>query len=151
MNDVDARGIEVYGGFHGEFRKVHKADWEKVSSGGVVRVFDTKLEAEVAAWRALRAHFCGIIRRDGEVMGSKSLKSEREREKIFGSAIFKRGRKISEEHMNIERRINRHIDGACISNGRYADGGPIHQLRQFSAQNIQARTAKNIRRGLADI
>jgi len=93
MNDVDARGVPVYGGFHGEFREVHKSKWEKVCKAGIPQIYDTKDEAEVAAWRALRAHLCGIIRREGPV-GDLSTRSKAE--ELFG-AIIKRGRKITVE------------------------------------------------------
>lgn len=92
MNDVDARGVPVYGGFHAEFRKVHKSAWEQVRKNGVIQIYDTQDQAEVAAWRTLKEHLCGIIRRDGDVV-SIGIKSEREA--VFSNAIFKRGRKIT--------------------------------------------------------
>lgn len=55
MNEINARSVPVYDGFHGVSRKVHKAGWEKVSEGGTPRVYETEDEAEVAAWRAALA------------------------------------------------------------------------------------------------
>lgn len=89
MNAVDARAVPVFGGFHGEFRKVHRASWEKVSAAGVPRIFATHAEAEIAAWRALRSHLCGEIVGSGEKMAA----ARSEAEKAFG-AVFRRGRRI---------------------------------------------------------
>lgn len=89
MNEVNARSVPVYGGYHGEFRKVHKAGWEKVCEGGTPRVYDTEDQAEVAAWRALKAHLCGDIVGTGMERTSTRSKAE----SLFG-AIFRKGRKI---------------------------------------------------------
>ncbi|TIS37533.1 hypothetical protein [Mesorhizobium sp.] len=91
-NQVDARSTPVYGGYHGEFRKVHKAGWEKVCEGGTPRVYDTAADAENAAWRALRAHLCADIVSTGIERSSTRSAAE----KLFGG-IFKRGRKIPVE------------------------------------------------------
>lgn len=94
MNDIDARGVPVFGGFNGEYRMVHRSRWERVLVNGVAQIYHTEHEAEAAAWRALRAHLCGIIRRDGDIgpIGPKT-----EREAVFGSAIFTHGRKVAVE------------------------------------------------------
>ncbi|RWM29438.1 hypothetical protein [Mesorhizobium sp.] len=89
MNIVDARAWPVYGGYYGEFRKVHKADWEKVCEGGKPRIYPTEAEAERAAWRALRSHLCSEI--VGTPIDRTSARSKAEA--LFG-AIFKKGRKI---------------------------------------------------------
>lgn len=89
MNEVDARSRPVYGGYHGEFRKVHRAAYETVCVNGKPQIFPTAHEAELAAWHALRAHLCGDIVRSGERAAAQRGKAE----VLFG-AIFKRGRKI---------------------------------------------------------
>ncbi len=88
-NEVNARSVPVYGGFNGEFRKVHRSTWEKVCEGGTPRVYDTAADAEVAAWRALRSHLCGDIVSSGLERTTARSKAE----SLFG-AIFKRGKKI---------------------------------------------------------
>ncbi|QPC87098.1 hypothetical protein GA830_10365 [Mesorhizobium sp. NBSH29] len=92
MNGVDARSREILGGYHGEFRKVHKAAWEVVCLGGTPCVFETAQEAEVAAWRALRSHLCNDIVGSGAKASSGKSKAE----ELFGS-IFKRGKRIQVE------------------------------------------------------
>lgn len=89
MNEVNARSVPAYGGFRGEFRKVHKAGWEKVREGGTPRVYDSEAEAEVAAWRALRSHLCNDI--VGTTIERTMARSTAEA--LFGT-IFKRGKKI---------------------------------------------------------
>lgn len=88
-NDVNARAVRVYGGWQGEFRKVHRADWEPVRVNGTARIHDTPEAAELAAWRALRSHLCGDIAGFGEPVSGVSSRAE----SLFG-AIFKNGRKI---------------------------------------------------------
>ncbi len=62
MNHPDAGFKQLpCGGFHGLFRKVHKADFQVVMRKGKPRVFDSAAEAEVAGWRALRDHLCREI------------------------------------------------------------------------------------------
>lgn len=81
MNEVDARAVPVYGGHRGEFRKVHRAAYEPVCVNGVPQVYPTKEEAELAAWRALKAHLCGDIVGSGEK--ASLAKAEAEFAKIF--------------------------------------------------------------------
>jgi hypothetical protein len=90
-NEVDARSVPVYGGHRGEFRKVHRSEWEPVQVNGIPQIYGTALEAENAAWRALRSHLCADIVGSGE-KASAAAKSRGEA--LFG-VIFKKGKKIS--------------------------------------------------------
>ncbi|MBR2689213.1 MAG: hypothetical protein IKE42_15275 [Aquamicrobium sp.] len=83
MNEVDARSVPVVGGYHGEFRKVHKASWEPVQRHGKPIVFLAAFEAEIAAWRALRAHLCGEIVGDGQRAGAALSEAESKFKKLF--------------------------------------------------------------------
>lgn len=93
MNEVNARAEPVVGGYHGQFRKVHRASWEVVCENGKPVVFRTSDAAEVAAWRALLAHL------QGEIVATPVERSSLVRtkaESLFGG-IFRRGRKIPVE------------------------------------------------------
>lgn len=98
MNGVDARAVPVRGGYHGQFRKVHRSDWEPVQVNGKPIVYVTSHEAEVAAWRALRAHLCGDIVGDGAKPSATRSKAE----ELFG-AIFRKGKKIPVQRLNGRR------------------------------------------------
>ncbi len=89
MNDVDARAVPVYGGYHGEFRKVHRAVYEPVCINGVPQIYPTAATAEIAAWRALRAHLCGEIVRSGDKAGAARSQAE----ELFGKVFPGKGRK----------------------------------------------------------
>ena len=89
MNDVDARAVPVYGGYHGEFRKVHRAAYEAGRINGGPQVYDTADEAEVAAWRALRSHLCGDIVRSGD----RASAARSEAEAMFGKIFPGKGRR----------------------------------------------------------
>ena len=89
MNEVNARAVPVMGGWRGEMRKVHKAEYEPVCRDGVPVLFASALEAEVAAWRALKRHLCADLVGSGEKMSAARSKAE----EMFG-AIFKGGRRI---------------------------------------------------------
>lgn len=65
MNEIDARAVRYQGQFVGQFRRVHKADYETVQENGEVVLFSTEAEAERAAWRAMSAHLTTLMRRDG--------------------------------------------------------------------------------------
>lgn len=78
MNHIDARGIR-YGSYYiGQFRRVHKADYETVCINGRPRVFQSEHEAECAAWRVLSGHVNGLMRRDGVTIG-ENARTEAER------------------------------------------------------------------------
>jgi hypothetical protein len=66
VNDVNARARKTPIGWVGELRKVHRSDYELVCENGIAIIFSTAEEAEIAAWRALRSHLCGVIVGDGE-------------------------------------------------------------------------------------
>lgn len=93
-NEVDARAVPVYGGYRGEFRKVHKAAYEAVCVG-VPQVYPTREAAELAAWHALRAHLQSDIVGTGE----KASAALSEAEAKFGK-LFKGGGKT----VTVERR-----------------------------------------------
>lgn len=95
MNDVDARAVPVYGGYQGQLRKVHRSEYEPVCVNGVPQVYRTAHEAEVAAWRALRAHIRGDIVGSGE----RASAAVSEAEAKFGR-IFRGGGKT----VTVERR-----------------------------------------------
>jgi hypothetical protein len=92
MNDAEIRAVPESNGFRAEFKKIHRSDWEKVCENGVALLFDTKDQAEVAAYRALMKHIFGDIVRDGE----KATAGRTKAETLFGG-IFRRGRKIEVE------------------------------------------------------
>lgn len=96
MNEVDARAVPVYGGYHGEFRKVHRAVYEQVAINGVPQVYQTAAEAEIAAWRALKSHLCGDIVRSGEKMSAERSQAE----ELFGKVFPGKGRRP----VTVERR-----------------------------------------------
>lgn len=66
MNDIGARSIPVVGGYQGQLRKVHRAEWEPVCVNGVPQVYPTAEAAELAAWHTLKAHLCAEIVGSGE-------------------------------------------------------------------------------------
>lgn len=93
MNDAEVRAIPESNGFRGEFKKVHRSEWNVVCLNGQPQLFDTKDQAEVAAYRALMKHLFGDgIVRDGE----KASAARSQAETLFGG-IFRRGRKIEVE------------------------------------------------------
>ncbi|RUV81410.1 hypothetical protein EOA60_20855 [Mesorhizobium sp. M1A.F.Ca.IN.020.06.1.1] len=93
MNDAEVRAVPESNGFRGEFKKVHRTDWEPVCENGVAQLFDTEEQAQVAAYRALMKHLFGDgIVRDGEKASAERSKAEA----LFGG-IFRRGRKIEVE------------------------------------------------------
>lgn len=81
MNEVNARAVAVMGGFRGQLRKVHRSAWEDVAENGVSILFATAQEAELAAWRALKAHLCGNIVGTGEKISL--ARAEQEFARIF--------------------------------------------------------------------
>lgn len=84
MNEVDAKSRPAPGGgYYGLLRKVHRADYEPVQANGVPIIFRTAHEAEIAAWRALKAHLCGDLLRDGETISAAKDRAE---------GFFKKGR-----------------------------------------------------------
>jgi len=67
----------VYGGFEGQFKKLHRTAWYPVEINGVAQVFDTRDQAEVAAYRALMKHLFGDgILRDGEKASAAAAEAE---------------------------------------------------------------------------
>lgn len=89
MNGVNARAVPIFGGFQGEFRKVHRSEWEPVQVNGVAQLYDTADAAEVAAWRALLAHLQGDIVGSGD----KASIARTEAEKRFGKIFPGHGKK----------------------------------------------------------
>lgn len=83
MNEVNARAVRIHGGHQGQFRKVHKADWETVCINGIPQVYDTADQAEVAAWRALKAHLQGDIVGSGEKSSAILTDAEAKFQKLF--------------------------------------------------------------------
>lgn len=92
MNDIEVRVVANMNGFEGQFRKVHKADWEAVCVNGVAQLYATRQDAEIAAWRALKAHLQGDIVGAGDRASAKKSRAE----ELFGG-IFRSGRKIMVE------------------------------------------------------
>lgn len=92
MNEVDARAVPVYGGYHGEFRKVHRSTYEQVCVNGIVQIYKTAAEAETAAWRALKGHLCG------EIVGSgaRASAARSQAEELFGKVFPGKGRRAVE-------------------------------------------------------
>lgn len=88
-NDVNARSHPVMGGFEGQFRKVHRSNWESVAVNGVVQIYETAELAELAAWRALRSHLCGDIVGSGTKVSAARSKAE----ELFGKVFPGKGRR----------------------------------------------------------
>ena len=92
MNGIEVRVVAIMNGFEGQFRRVHKASWEAVSVNGVAQLFATRQDAEIAAWRALKAHLQGDI----VGIGGKASAARSKAEEAFGG-FFRNGRKITVE------------------------------------------------------
>jgi hypothetical protein len=94
MNDIQARARPTYGGWHGEIRKVHKADFEKVCRRpGMPLVFATEAAALIAAHEALLRHIRGsdMLRWSEPI----SVKDGAEIEKVFGHTdLIRNGKRI---------------------------------------------------------
>lgn len=90
MNEVNARAVPVMGGYHGLLRKVHRADYETVNENGVPILFASAQEAEIAAWRALKAHLQGDIVGSGE----KASAALSEAEAKFGKLLRGGGKTV---------------------------------------------------------
>lgn len=88
-NQSNARAVEVYGGYVGEFRLVHKAGWLRVLCNGKDCIYGTASEAEVAAWRELNRRRYPEIRADAEKASAAMSKAE----ELF-KAEFRKGRRI---------------------------------------------------------
>ena len=93
MNDIDARAVPTYGGFHGEFRLVSRAKWIRLTNNGVDRIYDTEHEAETMAWRAAKQQGFGLIRADGAV---EAVGGRAKAERLFDS-VFQKGRHTAVE------------------------------------------------------
>lgn len=89
MNESNARAVEVYGGYVGEYRMVHKAGWMRVLCNGKACIYETASDAEVAAWRELNRRRYPDIRAEGERASAAMSKAE----ELF-KAEFRKGRKI---------------------------------------------------------
>lgn len=83
MNEIDVKAEPVYGGYRGLFRKVHKAAYEAVCVNGVAQIYDSADAAEVAAWRALKAHLQADIVGTGEKAGAALSEAEAKFSKLF--------------------------------------------------------------------
>lgn len=67
MNAAEVRAIPEMNGFRGEFQKLDRAGWHAVQLNGVVQLFETEDQAQVAAYRAMIEHIFGRgIVRSGE-------------------------------------------------------------------------------------
>jgi hypothetical protein len=92
-NEVNARARKTPIGWVGELRKVHRAEYEPYCENGEAIIFATENEAEVAAWRALRAHLQGDIVGSGE----KASASLSEAEAKFGKLLRGGGKTVAVE------------------------------------------------------
>ncbi|TGT72926.1 hypothetical protein EN802_13690 [bacterium M00.F.Ca.ET.159.01.1.1] len=94
MNDAEVKAVPVGNGFEGHFKKVHRSDWQPVCQNGQVQLFDTKDQAEVAAYRALMKHLFGDgIVRDGEKAGAALSQAEEK----FGKLLRGGGKTVAVE------------------------------------------------------
>ncbi|MGX9145915.1 hypothetical protein [Mesorhizobium sp. 128a] len=93
MNEVNARARKTPIGWIGELRKVHRSDYEPYCENGVAIVFATENEAEVAAWRALRAHLQAAIVGSGD-KASAALSVAEEK---FGKLLRGGGKTVAVE------------------------------------------------------
>ncbi|TIU02313.1 MAG: hypothetical protein E5W43_00790 [Mesorhizobium sp.] len=94
MNDAEVRAIPESNGFRGEFKKVHRSEWNVVCLNGQPQLFDTKDQAEVAAYRALMKHLFGDgIVRDGE----KASAALSQAEEKFGKLLRGGGKTVAVE------------------------------------------------------
>lgn len=66
MNDLDARAMPApCGRYHGQYRMVHRADYETVERDGKPALFKTRDAAELAGWRMLKKHLMRHIVGEG--------------------------------------------------------------------------------------
>jgi len=80
MNDIDARAVPTpHGGFYGEFRRIHRSNWERVRKDRIDQMFDCPFEAEVRAWRELKSHMLGLVVGDNTPLA----RARTEAEKLF--------------------------------------------------------------------
>ena len=91
-NESNARAVEVYGGYNGEYRMVHKASWQKVLCNGKACVYASASEAEVAAWRELNDRRYPPIRSEGEKVSPARSKAEA----LFGKIFPGKGKRAVE-------------------------------------------------------
>lgn len=90
MNEPRVRAVQVFNGWEGHFKKMHKAGWFPVEVNGIAQLFPSEADAKVAAYEAMTKHHFGDgILSDGERTSAARSKAE----ELFG-AIFRRGRKI---------------------------------------------------------
>ncbi|TDR34684.1 hypothetical protein [Aquamicrobium defluvii] len=90
MNEARVRAVQVFNGWEGHFKKMHKAGWFPVEVNGIAQLFPSEADAKVAAYEAMTKHHFGDgILSDGERTSATRSKAE----ELFG-AIFRRGRKI---------------------------------------------------------
>ena len=90
MNEPRVRAIQVYNGWEGHFKKLHRADWFPVEVNGIAQLFPTEDAAKVAAYEAMtRHHFGDGILRDGEKMSAERSQVET----LFGKVFPGKGRK----------------------------------------------------------
>jgi hypothetical protein len=89
MNEVNVRAVPVVGGWQGEIRKVHRADYEPVCVNGKPEVYPSEKDAEIAAWRALKEHLQADIVGTGDRVSAAKSRAEAE----FGKVFPGRGRK----------------------------------------------------------
>jgi hypothetical protein len=89
VNDIDARAVPALGGHYGEFRLVSKAAWQRVQQSGDDAIFDTAEEAELMAWRAMKAAGFGLIRADIVISTTRKSISEAraEAERLFQKQV----------------------------------------------------------------
>ena len=81
MNSIAVRAVRTDGMFAGQFRRVHKAEFETVRINGCPVLFPTEDKAKLAAWEALTSHLCTLMRREGETVDADARKA--------AEAIFK--------------------------------------------------------------
>lgn len=91
MNAAEVRAIPEMNGFRGEFQKLDRAGWHAVQLNGVVQLFETEDQAQVAAYRAMIQYLFGGIVRSGETVPAARIAADK---------IFRPGRKPIE----VERR-----------------------------------------------
>lgn len=90
MNEAQVRAVQVFNGWEGHFKKVHRSGWYPVEINGIAQLFESELEAKVAAYEALHRHIFGNgILRDGD----RAVSAKSKAEELFGKIFPGKGRK----------------------------------------------------------
>lgn len=99
MNSYEARARRFAGAYIAEIRRVHRAEWERVTEKGKVRFYNSSIEALCVA----RGAIVSIINHDMRAWGDRpSMKASSRAERAFNS-IRSKGREVKVERKKRHR------------------------------------------------